>query len=98
MTSRRCAYFLDDELRPTRLRVIRAIKPQLSDSIENYLYCPYLCVTNVSRTGETLSGYVIRKSTEKPHFMTMDTLKDVTCYGVIRHIGDTDGDRELGEL
>lgn len=94
--SKRRAYFLDAETPAARLRVLKVLKPCMDAGFDKMLWSPHLCVTNVSRTGETLSGYVVRHSSAVPHFHSIEALKDVDCYGEVCYIGK-DG-YNLGEI
>lgn len=96
--SRRRAYFLDDELASDRLRVIKATHPKMDTDLIQAISRPHLCVTNVSRTGETLTGYVIRHSSVKPHFESFKVLTNITCYGRICHVGEECEGVIIGEL
>lgn len=94
--SRRRAYFLDGEPCATRLRVLKVVHPQIDKSLDVLLWGRYLCVTNVSRTGETLDKYEARCSIE-PHFTSIKALRNVECYGLLSHIGMAEED-DIGEL
>lgn len=87
--TRRKAYFLDHSFPAERLRVWRAFKPFSSLPFAYYFWAPHLCITNVSRDGETLSRYVVRSSSMQPHFDSYEALKGVDCYGQVCYIGNT---------